>query len=238
MIRPLTALALIFSIASSIVAQSTAIPSAGDKKAETEKAAVELLRETMTEVSQLRTAENRISFMSELASLMWFHDPKEARAMYVSTITDFKELLMQLEAQANAPAIPDDDPIGPSLFGAGGSKTERKLRMAAAVRQAIAMSIAEHDADLAFSFFYDTRLTTGSKVGGTYGESDKYLESQLTKEIAKSDPAKAVEYGKASLKDGVTETHVQLLQAIYAKDAEKGIDFGQAVLDRSKRDPI
>jgi len=236
--RYLKAILVVCSLAATMLAQSTQ-PSAADKKAETEKAAVELLRETLSEIGQLRTAENRISFTSELASLMWFHDPKEAKVMYGTVITDFKQLLMQLDADSNAPLVPDDDVMGPSLFGPNASKGERKLRVAVAVRQAVAMSIAEHDADLAFTFFYDTKnLISNPKLASIAGQGDKYFEEQLTQQIAKSDPAKAAEYGKQSLKAGVTSTHVELLKTIYAKDADKGIEYGQAVLDRSKSDPV
>ena len=33
--------------------------------------------------------ENRVSFNAELASLMWFHDEKEAKAMYGGVVADF-----------------------------------------------------------------------------------------------------------------------------------------------------
>jgi hypothetical protein len=238
MYRHLITFVVACSLASTLVGQS-AQPSAADKKLDNEKAAVELLRETMTEVGQLRTPENRISFTSELASLMWFHDPKEARSMYGTVITDFKQLLMQIDADANAPVIPDDDAIGPSLFGPTSSKAERKLRVAMSVRQAIAMSIAEHDGELAFTFYYDTKnLIANPKLARFATDGDKYFEAQLIQQIAKSDPAKAVDYGKQSLKAGVTSMHIELLKAIYAKNADKGIEYGQAVLDRSKSDPV
>ncbi len=36
--------------------------------------AVKYLRDTASEINTLRTNENRISFSSELANLMWLHD--------------------------------------------------------------------------------------------------------------------------------------------------------------------
>ncbi|MBA2606284.1 MAG: hypothetical protein H0U96_05385, partial [Acidobacteria bacterium] len=58
--------------------------------AELRKDAVSFLRETTTDVNNMRTLENRISFSAELANLMWFNDEKEARAMFKSVITDFR----------------------------------------------------------------------------------------------------------------------------------------------------
>lgn len=53
---------------------------------ELRRQAVEFLRETSGEVGTLRSLENRISFSSEMAGLMWFYDEKEAAAMYQSLI--------------------------------------------------------------------------------------------------------------------------------------------------------
>jgi len=74
-----------------------------------QKDAVEFLRETASEVGRLRSIENRISFSSELASLMWFHDDKEAKAMYGQVVLDFKQLLMQFDAEMNSAANPSSD---------------------------------------------------------------------------------------------------------------------------------
>src|SRR6476659_7077803 len=85
--------------------QAQTVPVSKDKAAEDEakldKAAIELLRDTSVEVGRLRTMENRISFNAELASLMWFHDDKEARAMYGAVVSDFKQLLSRLDAEMN-----------------------------------------------------------------------------------------------------------------------------------------
>ena len=54
--------------------------------------------------------------------------------------------------------MPDeDDAASGGIFGGyGKSKVERKFRIAMAVRQQIAMSLAEHAPDLAYNFFYDS----------------------------------------------------------------------------------
>ena len=136
-------------------------PSDPKKTPEPEKLtenAVEFLRETSQDLSRMRSVENRISFSAEMASLMWFHSEKDARAMYATTITDFKQLLSQLDGQMNTLDVPIDEDFAPSfMFGASArTPVERKLRIAMAVRQQIALSLAEHDPETAYSFFYDT----------------------------------------------------------------------------------
>ena len=231
---------LLFFLSISAIAQTTPTPAKPDEVVKLEKEAVEFLRETSVEVGRLRSAENRISFNSELASLMWFHDEKEAKAMYGAVISDFKQLLSQFDSQMNSFETPIDDDSNAmgGIFGNyGRSKVERKFRVAMAVRQQIALSLAEHAPDLAYSFFYDSlNLISNPQFRKQTEQADKYFEAQLMKQIAESDAAKAVEYGKESIKSGLDNNHIELLKKIYAKDADKGIEFGAAILSRLKSD--
>lgn len=65
-----------------------------EKAAKIRTQAVAFLRETMAEANNLRSLENRISFTSELAGLMWYTDEREARAMFTGVINDFRQLMM------------------------------------------------------------------------------------------------------------------------------------------------
>ena len=236
MLNKLLALVIIGVFVSSTAAQ-TAEPKPDENALKVEKEAIEFLRETSAEVGRLRTAENRISFSAELASLMWFHDDKEARAMYGVVVGEFKQLLAQLDAQINMPVVDDDDMnSGGFLFGGyGKSKAERKLRIAMMVRQQIAMSLAEHAPDLAYNFYYDSiNLITSAAFRKEIEQTDKSFESRLLTQIAESDAAKAVDYGKESVKRGLDMNHIELLKKIYAKDVDKGVEFGAVIMSRLK----
>ncbi|MFN0141731.1 MAG: hypothetical protein ACKVQW_16785 [Pyrinomonadaceae bacterium] len=240
--KKLLALVIIVVFVSSASAQTTA-PKPDETAAKLEKEAVEFLRETAAEVGRLRTAENRISFNAELASLMWFHDDKEARAMYGNVVGEFKQLLAQLDAQMNMPVIDDDDMnSGGFLFGAyGKSKAERKLRIAMMVRQQIAMSLAEHAPDLAYNFYYDSiNLVTSAAFRKETEQTDKYFENQLLTRIAQFDPGKAAEIAtkSLSLSKGFNERHLELLKKLYEKDAKKGAEFGSEILSTVKAGKI
>ena len=237
MMKKLGPLLIIFLISISAIAQTAATPPKPEDTAKLEKDAVVFLRETLVDVSNMRSLENRISFSAELASLMWFHDQKEAKAMYAGTISDFKQLLIQLDAELNLPELPNDD-SGPSfLFGGGRSPAQRKLRIAMAVRQQIAMSLAEHEPDLAYNFFYDTAaIISNPQFLVETEQSDRYFEFQLMKQIAETNAAKAAQFASDSLKKGIDYNHIELLKTIYAKDADKGVEFGAAILNRIKSD--
>ena len=231
----LVSLAFLFVFIGSAFGQ-TPTPSKPDQDAaKLEKDAVELLRETSVDIGRLRTLENRISFNSELASLMWFHDENEAKSMYGQVVTDFKQLLSQFDAQMNSVDDPDDEAMGGIFGNYGKSKVERKFQIAMAVRKQIAMSLAEHAPDLAYNFFYDSlNSVTNAKFRDQARESDKYFEGELMKRIAQVDAAKAAEYGKESVKGGIESRHIELLKKIYAKDVDKGIEFGAAILSKVK----
>src|SRR2546423_14814468 len=83
----------------SVSSQSVTEPKTNEDAEKLENEAVELLRETVAEVGGMRLVENRISFTSELASLMWTHDEGQARTMYAGVINDYRQLAAQLDAQ-------------------------------------------------------------------------------------------------------------------------------------------
>ena len=231
-------LVFLFIACSFVRAQSPPDAKKPEKDEKLIKAAISFLRETSADIDRMRSIENRLSFSSELASLMWFHDEKSARAMYAAAIGDFKLLLIGLDARINsADAASDDEVLGFSLFGPGKSTAQRKLTIALMVRQQIALGLAEHDPDMAYGFFLETAaLVTNPSLRENAEGSDRIFEAQLMQQIAKKDAAKALQYGKGSLKDGIGEGHLELLKNIYAKDAEKGIEFGQAIVSRIKSD--
>src|SRR5215213_2354754 len=207
------------------------------------KEAVGFLRETSAEVGTLRSLENRISFASEMAGLMWFYDEKEAAAMYQTVITDFKQLLTDYDAQMNAMNLmPNESEYRASLFsGNQDDKTRltQKFYKAIGVRQQIALSLAEHDAVLAFNFYYDTlSIISNAELRKTIEQRDASFESQFIKQIALKDAAKAVELGRKSLARGVNWTQVELLQKIYEKDNSKGAEFADAIVSKFKDDKV
>ena len=211
---------------------------------ELRKEAVGFLRETSADVNSLRSLENRISFSSEMAGLMWFHDEKEATAMYLTVISDFKQLLAEYDAQMNTLGITPDESDYRGGFLGGGSTDEKgritqKFFKAMGVRQQIALSLAEHDATLAYNFFYDTlNIVSNVEFRKQIEQRDSYFEVQLMKKIALKDASRAAEFGRKSLSKGVNWTHLELLKKIYEKDNEKGAEFADEIVKKFKSDKI
>lgn len=215
-----------------------------DDPAALKKEAVAFLRETMADVNNLRTLENRISFSAELAGLMWFHDEKEARSLYINTFGNFKELLIQYDQQMNAFGEPDGEDDQPysyrgGLFGdlSDKSRLSRRFQIALQVRQQISMSLAEHDPELAFQFYFESTQAVSNPAFRKQMESrDEYFEGQLMAEVAKTNAAKASQFAKTAIEKGVNHQHLELLRKVHEKDPEKGAELAQAILSKIKSD--
>jgi hypothetical protein len=206
-----------------------------------EKASVELLRDMQVEVAGLRLVENRISFSSELASLMWFHDENEARGMYAGVINDFRQLLIGYDTQINqfGPKPTTDEPENYGMFFTGDQtdrqKIERKFRVAITVRQSIASSMAEHDPEVALNFFYDSvGVVSNPDLRKQIEATDKFFEQRLLEQVAAMDPVKAAQLAKKSLDRGIATQQVDLLKKLYEKDQDKAIEFGASLLSKLK----
>jgi hypothetical protein len=232
-------LTVLLCVPVSSVAQATTPLTPDEKKAKLQEAAVAFLLETYSDIGNLRLVENRISFTSELAALLWYKDQKSAAAMFGTAVGDFKQLLAMYDSQMNAfGPINADEHVG---FGAfmqeptDRSRIAKKFRTAMGVRQQIAMSIAEHEPELAYNFFHDSmNAITNAEFRKQMETSDATYEQQLISRIAETNVKQAAELGKRTLGKGFTFAHVALLKRIYAKDPAKGIEFGQAILGRLK----
>jgi hypothetical protein len=234
-------LAFIVILAAVATAQTDSEKKAAEEKENLQKEAVAFLRETLSDVNGMRSLENRISFSSELAGLMWFHDEREARAMYGGLIADFRDLLMRYDAQMNALGVTPEDATGRTGIGSFMLEPTDKSRVllrfttAMGVRQGIAMSIAEHDAELAFSFYNESLSALSNPEFRKQAENaDPYFESRLIAQIAEKDPAKAAQFASRSLAKGFSHYHLELLKKLYTKDPDKGAEFASAILSKVK----
>lgn len=244
MIRKLLFLVILALFTHPLLAQTVAEKKdPAEEKARLQKEAVEFLRDTMSDVSNMRSLENRISFASEMAGLMWFHDEREARSMFASVVSDFKELLMRYDQQMNSlgPAADGEEPYygGPLADMPDRTRMMRKFSTAMAVRQQIAMSIAEHDAEMGFSFYNDSlNVISNPEARKQMEDRDGYFQYQLMAQIAETNAAKSAQFATKSLEKGLHYQHVELLKKIYNKDPEKGSEFAAALLSRAKTEKI
>jgi len=196
MICSLRILALILLCTAFIIAQPTLEKQSEENVQKLQKEAIAFLRETLSDVNGMRSLENRISFTAELAGLMWFHDEREARSMYGGVIADFKDLLTKYDAQMNDLGVTLADRQGGGFMSFGVEPTEKshvlkRFMTAMGVRQQITLTMAEHDPELAFSFYNDSlSAISNPEFRKETDQRDSYFETQLLLQIAENSPAK------------------------------------------------
>lgn len=240
MIHKLISLVFITLISQIINAQIASEKKPSEDPEKLKKEAVVFLRETIADVNNLRTLENRISFAAEIAGLMWFQNEKEARAMFAAAIGDFKELLLQYDTEMNALGMASDDEGGSGGFMAmmteptDRNQLMRKFQTAMAVRQQIAGSLAEHDGEMAFTFYQDSSQVSNLEFRTQMENRDDYFEHQLMSRIAEKNPGRAAQFGAKSLDKGVGYNHIELLKKIYAKAPIKAPILRRRFCPRSK----
>ena len=238
---------LIFALVLSTASFSQAVPEKNateDAQQKLRKDAVAFLRETLSDVNGMRSLENRISFTSELAALMWFYDESEGRAMYTGAIGDYRDLLARYDTQMNSLGVTVDDSDGPAgspmsfmVEPTEKGRVLRKFATAIGVGQQIAMSLAEHEPELAFSFYFDSLSSISNPEFRKQVETaGAYFETQLLGLIVDRNASKVAQLAAKSTSKGVTFAHVELLKKIHKKDPDKGAEFGAVLVSRLKTD--
>lgn len=237
--QKLAAFLLLLISAVMISAQTPSESPKTDEKEKLRKEAVEFLRETVVDINNMRSLENRISFGAEIASLMWFSDEKEARLMYQGVDSDFRRLLLEFDAQMNDSTAKDNDDDPGMDITADKAQLVRKFQTALQIRRQISLSLAEHEPDMAMAFYYDSvAAITNPDFRKSTTERDTGFEIQLMTMVAETNAAKAAQFGAKSLDNGVTFQHIELLKKIYSKDADKAAEFAAAMVGHIKSNKL
>ncbi len=192
---------------------------------------VEYIRETGREVETLRSSGNRLLFTSEVASILWEYDEKEARGIFLGAMNDVRQQFSQFSSEVAAETVDEDnEQRGGFLFGRSGNPKFTRIQSS---RQSLAFSLAEFDPQTALDFFFETRyLITNQKYVTQMENSDKSFETRLIQMVAEKDPAKALAFAKKTIEKGVNYSHIDLLRQFHKKDSEKANEFAIAMLDK------
>ncbi len=228
-------LLLLFSITA--FSQSTEKDSEKEKLKEVEAKAIELLNETRSEINTLRTIENRISFSSELANLMWYHDADEGKRMFGEITDDFVELFARYNAEISSyGGVKSDTELHSGRFSPSDkSKAIGRMKKAINVRQQIALGIAAHDAERGYDFVIRTgQIITDPVFQKQIEQQDKRVESGIIAYMAQQDVDKALALSRKALKKKFRKSMLSLLEKVNNKDKDKARDFASEILSKVK----
>ncbi len=236
-LKSITLLALLCCMTMNVLSQDIVKDEKQKKSDELKEKAVVLLRETREEVGTLRTIENRISFNSELAGLLWFYDAKEGRKMFGELTEDFIEILNRYNAEINSyGSVKNESELYTSrLSPTAKSKAIGRMSKAIAVRQQMAMTMATQDAEFAYEFIIQTsKIVTNEIFAKKIEQQDEQMESVLIAYLANQDIDKGLAFARKALKTKFKKSMLTLLKKVYAKDQAKAKSFADEILEKVK----
>jgi len=217
--------------------QKAPVASAEEKAAreKTEALAMQMLRQTASEIQTLRTPENRISLSAGLVEIMWAHDPDGAREMFRGLANSFVQLFSEYSANLNAASLAE----GPERY-VGRMESARatsRMEKALAVRENLARAAAGMDPILALEFVKTSSMAVS---GGAFSDRLKDSDSRLKVVIAESygaaDPKISKEVGDWLVKDGLTEGAIAHLKQLRSKEGNQGAEYAAEVFTAASKD--
>lgn len=226
---------LLFLLTALVYSQDVVNKDDKEKNNELKEKAVVLLRETVGEIDTLRTIENRISFRSETASLMWYYNADEGKRMFSEVTNNFVQLLGRYNAEINSyGGIKGEEEFYTSMIsGTERNKAIRRMGKAVAVRQQIALSMSRHDAELGYNFINETaQIVTDPNYRKMIDKQDEALESRIIALMSVQDVDKALKIGRRALSKKFNSSLLNLLAKIHKKDKEKGAEFAKEIMDK------
>lgn len=205
---------LLFLVPFSAWSQEPASAQSPDEKAAKEKKAIELLESVAGQLGSLRSAENRARIGSNVADLLWKHDEKRARVIFVAAEEDIK-----------AGFNDSDEDV----------QTRRHTMLVfGQLRGNIIERIARHDPELALEFLRATRPTEDIERRPYEMEDEKSLELRLAGMIAARNPQLALKLGLQSLAKGFSEDLLSVLAQLQRTDKGAALSFYTAIVDKLK----
>jgi hypothetical protein len=194
---------------SSASAQSTAVQDGARtaQPAETQKSvetkALALLDAVIEDSRTLRLAENRVRLQSEAADILWPHDERRARSLFLEAINNFSEIMGDTDAE---------------------TQDESLLQAAAEAREELLAALAKHDASLAREFLRGVGKTLQS-------EDEIELNLRLATEVAAYDPRTASQMAEESLLKGFSYQLPELILQLQKKNHAAAAELVGSILN-------
>jgi hypothetical protein len=180
-----------------------------------EKKAVVLLEQVIDQAQMLRLPENRIRVQITAADLLWRRNEGRARSLFSSAADGIAETMRNT--------------------GSDGPQNRDQRRTPGKLRQELVITVARHDATLAYQLLTATRQPTAQTDAGISRkrDSEANLEEDLLAQIAALDPKLAWRKAEESLEKGqYPSTLVKVLAELQVKDKDAAAKLSDKVLMR------
>lgn len=212
-------LALVFSIHTSITAQTTAEQEQTKAQQQEARKALEqkalaLLDEVVADAQLLKTAVNRLRIQIIAADLIWPRDETRARALFEKSIKDFSELVGSID---------NTDQNFYNLIQAPTQLYTELLQI-----------LEQRDPQMALDFVHHTHLPQPPQASSRYTNPsyELQIESQIASQIAGKNPKLALQTAMASLDKGFSSNVVNVLSQLQDKDREGAAKLANALVKK------
>lgn len=207
------AVVLVLTVFSSVRSQEPPPQTAPDETAARQKRAFELLDSVAGQVGTLRSPENRARIGSNVAELLWSHDERRARGIFVAVEEDINAGLNDADTDEQS--------------------HRHTMLVFGQLRGNIIERIAKHDPELALEFLRATRPPEDEQRPYEM-EDEKSLELRLAGMIATRNPQLALKLGLQSLAKGFSEDLLTVLAQLQRTDKATSLSFYKAIVDKLK----
>jgi hypothetical protein len=202
-----------FSAAQTPATQEPTKPEDKEARQALEQKALALLDVVIADSESLKPM-NRLRLQITAADLLWPHDEKRARKIFVKSIGDFNELVSNL------------DPSDPNFYN--------NIQAPAQLYNEILQMLAQHDPQMALDFLHQTHLPRLPQNPSRFVEPSQELqmETQLADQIAAKDPKLALQAGLEILDKGMTSNLPSLIQQLQEKDRDAAAKLASAFINK------
>jgi hypothetical protein len=164
-------------------------------------------------IGQIKSPLTRIKAQLQAAQLLWSTDEKRASKYFADATTTFKEYLTSLDASS------DNYP--------------QQFQMITELRYQVIRILADRDPDAALSFLYSSKPPANPSESQRYSSSQEgLLELAIANQISRTDPNRALQIARQSLKSHYSVNLVSTVALLRQKSPEVATQFASEIASK------
>ena len=170
-------------------------------------------------IAQIKSPLTRIKAQLQAAQLLGSSDEKRASKYFADATTGFKEYLASIDA--NSENYP------------------QQFQAITELRYQIVQILAEHDPDAALSFLYSSKPPANPYEAQIYNSSQEgLLELAISNQILRTDPNRALQIARQSLKAHYSVNLVSTVGMLRLKNPELAAQFASEIASKLLNDKL
>ena len=171
-------------------------------KQETEKKALELVEQILSEAQSLKLPENRVRVKAMSAGMLWEKDQTRARTYLQETENDLKQMIQAL--------------------GTEQENRQRKIETFNQFRNELLRNLSQLDPELALNLLRSTKLPDEYKrLYGNGYDAELQLEAELVSRAVSRDPAMALKAAEELLQKGYSFQLLNLAESLRGNEQSR-----------------